>query len=252
MEIFSASIVGYKNKIKRNQSQDYIDYKFIDNGVICAVADGHSTDFFKYSDVGSRYACKAAIEVLESVEQDFYKIKEMLYTRYIQKQIYLVWRDMVNEHYKKNNPLVYKTEYIKYSTTLIVAMVTSEYKIYLKLGDGGIVEKNNYEFKKILDLPIKPIVDSLGREDIFLNMVYDIRPTSGNESNLDWIMIFTDGYENSYCTNEKLYNSFEKTISKYKNNVFSRSHLKSNYKNYLDQLSKDVSYDDISIIFIGL
>ena len=49
-DIFTCSVVGYKNILKEGKSQDYIDYKLYNNGVICTVADGHSTSYFEYSD----------------------------------------------------------------------------------------------------------------------------------------------------------------------------------------------------------
>lgn len=251
MEIFSADVVGYKNKIKKKQSQDYVDYKLIDSGAICAVADGHSTDFFTYSNIGAKLACKTAIDVIEKVGLDFEKISTMIKNGEIQREVYSLWMQRVNEHYKRNYPVVYKTEYIKYSTTLLVAIITDTYRIYLKLGDGTIVEKRNDRFNKILDLPQKHIVDSLGRENAFVNMMYDIR-LKENDDIIDWIILFTDGYENSYNSNEVLFESLQKTITKYNSNIFSKTRLKNNYKNFLSKLSKDITHDDISIIFVGV
>lgn len=250
MEIFSADVVGYKNKVKKKTSQDYVDYKFIDGGLICTVADGHSTDFFTYSSIGARLACKVAIEVVEKIGLDFDKISTKIKNGEIQREIYSIWMQRVNDHYKKIQPVVYKTEYLKYSTTLLVAVITEEYRIYLKIGDGTIVEKKNNRFNKILDLPPKHIVDSLGRDGAFINMVYDIRIKEDDEDVVDWVIIFTDGYENSYNSNEVLFESLQKTITKYSSNIFSKTRLKNNYKNFLSKLSKDITHDDISIIFV--
>lgn len=252
MEIFSASIVGYKNKINRNQSQDYVDYKLVKNGAIFTVADGHSTSYFKYSDVGAKYACKAAIDVLEELDDNIENITDMLREGTIQKSIYSKWMDMVNEHYKKTKPVVYKTEYIRYSTTLLASLVTDTFKMYLKLGDGGIVENYDNNFKKILDLPQKTIVDSLGRDEAYRSMVYDLKPIDRKVDKPNWIILFTDGYENSYDSEKEVFESLQITITKYNSNIFSKARLISNYKNYLNKLSKDISKDDISIIFAGL
>jgi len=65
-DVFSNSIVGYKNIIKNKTSQDYCEYKKIENGIICSLADGHSSDFFEYSHIGAKLACKASIYVLEN------------------------------------------------------------------------------------------------------------------------------------------------------------------------------------------
>lgn len=251
MDIFEASIVGYKNKIKRSKSQDYVDYKIIDNGVICAVADGHSTSYFKYSDIGSKFACKVAIQVLEEIPKNTELLIEKLKNGEIQKEINDRWNMLVNEHYKKTYPVVFKTEYIKYSTTLIAALISDSFRLYLKIGDGGVVENVKENFRKVLDVPQKQVVDSFGREDAYINMVYDLR-VNKKEETPNWIILFTDGYENSYYSDEDIYNSLQITISKYNSNIFSKARLKNNYKNYLNKLSKDMSQDDISIIFVGL
>ena len=62
--ILKYSITGYKNLIKGFRSQDYVDYKKDDKYIICSVADGHSTNFFKHSSEGAKFACKASIDIL--------------------------------------------------------------------------------------------------------------------------------------------------------------------------------------------
>jgi hypothetical protein len=249
MDIFAADIVGYKNKINKNKSQDYLDYKVIKEGVILAVADGHSTNYFKYSDIGAKYACMCAIEILSNISKDMSEISYMLEEKIIQKSIYDKWIEMVEQHYKKVNPVVYKTEFLKYSTTLLASLITDDFKLYLKIGDGSILKSDNEKFDRILDLPKKYIVDSFGREDSYININYHLEK---NQNSSEWIILFTDGYENAYKTDEALFDNLKKTINKYNSNVFSKSYLKINYKNYLSKLSKKTSKDDIAIIFAKL
>ena len=148
--IFKSSVIGYKNLVKGSESQDYIDYKEDDKYIICSVADGHSTDFFKHSLEGARFACKASIEVLsENFDMDIKKLKEKLINYEIQKKIESRWRSLVEEHYKKNYPNVFKIEYIKYSTTLLSVLITDSFILYLKLGDGDIVLKSKFGKKHL-------------------------------------------------------------------------------------------------------
>ena len=248
-EIFSSTIVGYKNKSKNNKSQDFVDYKKIDKGVICAIADGHSTRFFEYSDQGAKFACKVSVDILE---QYIYKSKEevegLLQEGIIQKEIHIKWMDMVNNHYKNNNPKVFKTEYIKYSTTLISTIITENLTLFLKIGDGKIILKKNDVYESILETDNKSIVDSLGRFDSFNNIHYKI--DKSNIYNNDNIILCTDGYNNSFSTDMELFASLEKTINKYDKSIFSRYLLYREYKKYLYHLSKNYSLDDISIVFI--
>ena len=63
---------------------------------------------------------------------DIEKLKEKLINYEIQKQIDIRWRSLVEEHYKKNYPNVFKIEYIKYSTTLLSALITDKFILFLK------------------------------------------------------------------------------------------------------------------------
>ena len=250
-KIIKGSAVGYKNILKNKGSQDYVEYKKIKDGVICTVADGHSTDYFEYSDVGARFACEIAIEVLESyVEND--NLELALGENKVQQLICEKWNKRVESHYKSIYPIVFKTEYIKYSTTLTAAVVTDKFRAYLKIGDGSIVLKENNNYKKIIDNNTsQKIIDSIGREDSYKNIYYQFDGIN-NEDNLQWIILFSDGYDNSFMTNTNLYESIENTIYKYDKSIFSRMILLKGYKNYLSTLSENISKDDISIIFVGI
>ena len=247
--IFKSSIIGYKNLVKGSESQDYIDYKEDDKYIICSVADGHSTDFFKHSLEGARFACKASIEVLsENFDMDIKKLKEKLINYEIQKQIDIRWRSLVEEHYKKNYPNVFKIEYIKYATTFLSVMITNKFILGLKLGDGDIVVKNRDEYKCIIDNRSNKVVDSLGRDDEYKHIMYYILKNDNKE--VTNIALFTDGYSNAFVKKIDLFNDIDKTIQKYNENIFSRFNLLKNYTNYLNNISKNITYDDISIVFI--
>ncbi len=74
-DVFYRSVVGYKNILKGKESQDYCKYKKIKGGIICSLADGHSSDFFEYSHIGSKLACDAGIYVLENyIKENGYKL----------------------------------------------------------------------------------------------------------------------------------------------------------------------------------
>lgn len=249
-KLFESSVVGYKNIKKGSKSQDYIDYKILDDGVICAVADGHSTDFFTYSDEGAKLACKSAISIFERLAKKLIEdIKKELQEDIVQNQIYDMWMNLVNEHYRSIKPMVFNTQYLKYSTTLVCTLITDEFRLYLKIGDGSIVVKNGNDYKNVLESKNKEVVDSLGRERAYKNFIYYIE--KNNEDNkLDNIILFTDGYENSFKNKQMLFKSLENTINQYNENVFSRWILYKNYKYYLSKLSSSISKDDISIIYV--
>ncbi|MGL5313134.1 MAG: protein phosphatase 2C domain-containing protein [Peptostreptococcaceae bacterium] len=250
-DLFIGSTIGYKNILKKRKSQDYIDYKLFKNSIICAVADGHSTSYFKYSDKGAELACKASIDVLENYineDKDFVKLELEKMT--IQQKIYARWMELVNEHFKSINPVVLNTQYLKYSTTLLVTLITESFILFLKLGDGNIVIENRNKYEKIIDNINRGVVQSFGRSNSYLNINYKIEDSDIYRRAT--IILFTDGYENSFEGEKILYESLKNTLNKYNKNVFSRFLLEQNYEKYLSKLSKNVSFDDISIVFLQL
>lgn len=248
--IFKESVIGYKNLVRGHQSQDYIDYKEDDKYIICSVADGHSTDFFKYSLYGAEFACKASIDILsENFDMAMEKLEEKLKNYEIQKQIDSRWRFLVEEHYKKNHPNVFKIEYIKYSTTFLSVLITDKFILYLKLGDGDIVLKSKDEYKFVINTRNNLTVDSLGRDDEYKNIMYSLQKIDEKE-NIN-LVLFTDGYSNAFKNKIDLFNSIENTLQQYNKNVFSRFMLFNTYANYLNNISKNITYDDISIVFIA-
>lgn len=250
-KILKDSVIGYKNRLKNKKSQDYVDYKIIDDGVIGTIADGHSTDFFSYSDEGAKLACKAAMDVLENYQTNINELKKELEEYIIQKLICDRWKLLVDKHYKTINPVVYKTEYIKYSTTLLVALIRNTFRLYLKIGDGSIIDKKGNEFTRIINNKNSFIVDSIGRENSYEKIYYHLEEVN-DDNELDCIILFSDGYENGFYSDEELFNSLQETILKYNKSVFSRIFLYNNYKKYLNKISETRSYDDISILFINL
>ena len=47
-----------------------------------------------------------------------------------------------------------------------------------------------------------------------------------------------------------LFNSIESTLQEYNKSIFSRFRLVNTYVNYLNSISKNITHDDISIVFI--
>ncbi len=247
--IIKNSVIGYKNLIKGCNSQDYIDCKEDEEYIVCCVADGHSTSFFEHSSDGAKFACKAAISVLsENFDINIESLENKLLNYEIQKEIDSKWKYLVEEHYKKIYPNVFKIEYIKYATTLLSVLITDKFILYLKLGDGDIVVKDKRGYKIPINTRSNLTVDSLGREDEYKHIRYKIEKIE--EKKDISIALFTDGYSNAFKNKDDLFYSIENTLQKYNKSIFSRFMLLKTYTNYLNSISKNVTYDDISIVFI--
>lgn len=253
ISIFSKGVVGYKNQINNKSSQDYISYEKFDEGIICAIADGHSGEFFTYSHKGARFACESTIETIKKyMKEERDNISNLLQENKIQMDICNKWRCLVDEDFKENSPKVYKLNYFKYGTTLLATIITDKYKLFLKLGDGDILIKKNNEYKKILITNKENIiVDCIAEENAYNKMQYKLEKIDDLDKTYSIIM-YSDGFENSFLSKEMMINDLNATIKSYKKNIFTRMFLEESYKNYLLELSKKGSYDDISIIIINI
>lgn len=250
ISVFSKSIVGYKNKIKNKSSQDYLKYENIKNGVICVIADGHSGEFFTNSHKGSQFACEAAIEILKKYEnKNKEQIKSLIEEKSLQVEICNKWKEFVLQDMKKNLPMIFKYNYFKYGTTLLITMIKDDYIFCLKLGDGEILIKKDNNMKKVFTSYNKNIVDCLAEEKAYDKMTCKIIDIESNISN---IVIYSDGFENSFNSYENMVNEIDNILIKYNKNIFSKYNLDKNYEKYLNNLSENGSLDDISIIFISI
>lgn len=247
-KVYKGSAVGYKNYIKNKNSQDNISFKQIKNGVIAVVADGHSTDYFEYSDKGSEYACKSTIEVLEEYASKVNEIYKYLDTKEIQKKIYSRWREYVRIDYTKKFPIVRNIEYLKYSTTIVACLIADKIAVYIKLGDGGIVKKSENKYEEILEEYQIDIVKSIGLENSYNDIKYLVEEIDMKSS--DAVVLFTDGYSDSFENKDIMYEDIENTLYHYNKNVFSKALFYKTYPNYLKLLSEKKSKDDISIIYV--
>lgn len=253
IEVFSSGVTGYKNIIKNKTTQDYCDYKKYNNIIIAALADGHSTEFFEYSHIGSKLGCKAGILTLEEYiyegDCDIEKVKEDLKNGIIQNQIYEKWNTFVENHYQNNKPLVFRTEHIKYSTTLSIVMICKDDIVYINIGDNTILAKKKDKYMKILGNTNNIVVNSLGSKYSYKKIEYYIENTSDNNSN-DYVILCSDGYSDGFNTNKEMIEDLNKTIYKYEKSVFTRLHLYKTYKAHLSKISKNKSKDDITIMFL--
>ena len=64
------------------------------------------------------------------------------------------------------------------------------------------------------------------------------------------LVIFTDGFINSFNNYEEFEIELDKTFEILNKNVFASMNLKKTYSKYLENLSRYGSFDDISVIFV--
>ena len=251
--IFNKRIVGYKHKLKNKLCQDYCLYEKLDKGILVTIADGHSGDYFIFSHRGAKLACRAFIDVMKNYinnnEDNFFSMSQLLCKKVIQREIYNEWRKLVFNDFFSIIPRVYKIDYFRYGTTLLGMYINEDYKLFIRLGDGEILTRKNYTFEKVFATNRKLFVDTMSQKNSFNKIEYKISKT--NKNNDMPIVMYSDGYENSFKSYKDMVKDINDTIYKYENNVFTRMNLKKNYCEYLDNLSKNGSKDDITICFVN-
>lgn len=252
--IFERNIIGYKNRIKLKGSQDYSYCKKYKDSIIVAIADGHGISRCMFSHIGSEFACKACLEVLtelyDNLKGECVNLSDILDKEDIQINIQNIWREKVNNHYKQIIPNAYKMDYISYGTTLIGALITEKFNLYLQIGDGNILEYENNQFNLIKykkKNKVKGVVNSMYLDDAYKYIDVTIK---FNDKQKKSIVLFSDGYTNSFNSYNQLFNDTYNTILNYKKNVFTKYNIIKGYTKHLEYLTTNKSKDDISIIFV--
>lgn len=248
MNIFNASVTGYKNLVKGFGSQDFSIYKEYENYIFCAVADGHSSSRFKYSHIGSKLACEATLNIVKSYLDD--KEIDLFIEDFENKKILFKikskWRSMVYQDFYKRNFKAYKLDYVQYGTTLTFVVLLEKNIVFFNLGDGGILVKRKASYKSIFENNNYKIVNSLAQDRCEEKMQYKILDRCDEFE----MVVFTDGFINSFDNTHKFESQLDKTFKIFNKNVFTRMNLEKTYSKYLEKLSKYGSFDDISVIFI--
>ena len=230
--------------------------------VIIAVADGHGSKKCFRSNVGSKFAVDVLLKIFgkhlsgktfDNLQSGFSGMSQDL-----AKTIHRQWLEMVKKHLKSNpftpeeelvDPKVLKNQKISYGTTLLGALITPNYIIYLQLGDGDILVVTD-------DAVMRPIPKD---ENLIANETYSLCDTESFAffkfyyqpiiAQLpDLIMLSTDGYSNSFPDE----NEFQMTALDY-NNLYKKEGLdliRKNITEWLTETTVNGSGDDLTTILV--
>lgn len=192
--------------------------------IVLAIADGHGSVKSFRSAVGAQYAVDVAAEVLRglalsaaevlSVVADSAKIEEQ-----IARPIVAKWRDAVgqdlaarpfteeellgaSQHEPGNREVVSANPVIAYGTTVLAALITEAFILYVQLGDGDIVTVSR---EGVVTRPLPTDARLFANETTSLSSSkawQDFRvggvPLTNEPPEL--ILLATDGYANSFRT----------------------------------------------------
>lgn len=154
---FSHSVMGASHETKGIVCQDSSAYQIGDRYAVCVVADGHGSKKHFRSNIGSKSAVEAVLEAVERFYENPDEFEKNFPVNYksiiknIEKQVISIWNSKILEHLKQNpvtaaeKSQFSQEEFEKispesyYGTTLIAAVVGSDYTFGFQIGDGSLV-----------------------------------------------------------------------------------------------------------------
>lgn len=275
--LMQETVRGATHERKNLPNQDYADYyqpKENDLPIILAISDGHGSAKTFRSDRGSKFAVEAATELLTGLvdqESDRYNIsavKDYVDDK-LPQRIVSTWKKKVDDDLEKEDFTSEELEnlekeegikvrqslednkedrkYLVYGATLLAVLVTEDYNLYLQLGDGDILTvdiwgKTTRPIKKDENL-IANETYSLCMKDAwkYINNHF-VRYTQ--ESKRPMIIVSTDGYANSFNSEDKFIKIGKDYLDMIRQQTFDE--VAKQLKGFLEQTSQGGSGDDIT------
>ncbi len=229
-----------------------------------AVADGHGSAKHQRSDIGAQLAVEVTIELLEEFANQPYDvrlIKEA--SSYLPGKIVQAWREAVVDDHQKHEPAQNIDEasatveqddavvYSLYGTTLLAALVTEDYVLYLQIGDGNVLVLND---AGETEPPLPQNASFIANET---NSLSQANAANHFEQKIVFfayqsppvlISLCSDGYINSYTSSIE----FETVIKDIKQLLFEQGaeKVQAMLPDWLNETSQQGSGDDITIALL--
>ncbi len=272
LQAFHLSVQGASHIKKNKECQDYALSYADEHCAIAIVCDGHGGDDYVRSAVGSRLACAITQLTIKSFVKEISKEgrrKEIFNAhpengiRTLQKNIIAKWNAAVLAHQKKNpfteDEIAVLSERAKkryeekkelesfYGTTLIAVACTPDFWFGLHIGDGKCVAVNpKGEFLRPIPWDERCFLNattSLCDEDALERFRYFYSPKLPRA-----VFVGSDGVDDSFQNDEQLNQLYATVLYSFANNYWEEA--KKELQDYLPQLSKKGSGDDVSIAAI--
>lgn len=263
------SVIGKAHIKVELPNQDAVISKVISNDIlISAIADGHGSKKCIRSHIGAKFAVEASVEIIEGIKDELVKDVNQLNIKAIgkfyTKKVVLLWREKVENHLN-SNPIdsdvmddisskdiksINKNKSIMYGSTLIVVLLIHDYIVCYQLGDGDIMFVSK---SKKVTKPFKRDNRHIANDTLSLCLnesekEFKIRVFRDIKHVLDMIVISTDGYSNSFSSEE----GFLKVGTDLAEMVISDGIeiIEENLKEWIEDTSNYGSGDDTSVSII--
>lgn len=226
MRYFTKTSIGFSHIKSGKRCQDYSACYHDEERTIVTACDGHGGDLYIRSDMGSKFASDAVINVFRKLRRTAFN----KYTKYdviekIKLNVLCEWNGLVEKSLAEKPILKREVERLSdihifrlkmnsakaYGTTLNGAMVLGNKLICINLGDGGIFTFRRGQLFSVFpedDETVANVTHSMCEEDAFRHLrlaVIDL-------AEVDGVLVCTDGVINPYCNLTNFNNFFVKPI----------------------------------------
>ena len=262
-QIYGVSVQGASHVRNQIPCQDnFKQLQVSDHAVILAVADGHGSASCPYSKTGSKIAVNVFCAIMEDLLNGFVDNEEQLLT-YLNREGELtiaqdidaewkrrVWKAHIDNKREKplddNGEIDKAAVYKQYGTTLLGLFITERYIFAFQLGDGDMVYVDASGVQPIIegDKILGTETHSLCKLDAWKKAISIIRMREEIETP-HLFMISTDGFSNSYRTQEEYFVSCKDYYALILEHGFEA--VAGQIKDWLKETSELGSGDDITL-----
>jgi len=262
-QIYGVSVQGASHVRNQIPCQDnFKQLQISDHAVILAVADGHGSASCPYSKTGSKIAVNVFCAIMEDLLNGFVDNEEQLLT-YLNREGELtiaqdidaewkrrVWKAHIDNKREKplddNGEIDKAAVYKQYGTTLLGLFITERYIFAFQLGDGDMVYVDASGVQPIIEgnKILGTETHSLCKLDAWKKAISMIRMREETEAP-HLFMISTDGFSNSYRTQEEYFVSCKDYYALILEHGFEA--VAGQIKDWLKETSELGSGDDITL-----
>lgn len=223
--VFGCSAQGANHARLGRPNQDAIDwlavYRDSQPYVALAIADGHGSARYVRSGMGAQLAVRVARGLLRDLATEFHRkhdlaaLKQMA-AHHLPSLLVRCWRQMVDAHLhtlpltppelaplsSAEQSSLERRPYLAYGSTLVAALVTTDFLLYVQLGDGDIVTVDTTGIAVRPPLPadaqlLGDATTSLCMDEAWRAVRTYFQPLASQPPAL--VMLATDGYVNSFA-----------------------------------------------------
>ena len=135
-KILRSCTIGEQHVAAHRPCQDRYLVRQTDDRLILAVADGHGGSFYCRSNVGARYACEAAVEILKDTTVPWELVPHRIKALYDSKvEAHLLEKPLTADELILVNG---QLDQVAYGSTLLTVCITPEGVFRAQVGDGAM------------------------------------------------------------------------------------------------------------------